>query len=75
MLLKFTQRYLSHSPTASEVKHLRTLTGSGFKHCIDALKESEGDVTKAIELLVVKGVASAEKRGGREASKGLVGFS
>jgi elongation factor Ts len=37
-----------------------------------ALQESGGDVDKAIEILRVKGQASAAKRGGRTAAEGVV---
>src|SRR5215212_12071647 len=37
-----------------------------------ALQESDGDVDKAIEILRVKGQASAAKRGGRHAAEGVV---
>jgi elongation factor Ts len=37
-----------------------------------ALQESGGDVDKAIEILRVKGQASAAKRGGRTAGEGVV---
>lgn len=37
-----------------------------------ALVESEGDVEKAIELLRKKGVATAAKKAGRDASEGLI---
>jgi elongation factor Ts len=40
--------------------------------CKQALQESEGDADKAIELLRVKGQASAAKRSGRSTSEGIV---
>jgi elongation factor Ts len=40
--------------------------------CKAALQESSGDLDKAVEILRVKGQASAAKRGGRAASEGLV---
>ncbi|MGH7634080.1 MAG: elongation factor Ts, partial [Gemmatimonadaceae bacterium] len=40
--------------------------------CKRALDEAEGSVDKAVQLLREKGVASAEKRAGRETSQGLV---
>ncbi len=58
--------------TAADVKALRDRTGAGMMDCKRALDESEGDVEKAIEILRVKGQASAQKRAGRAASEGIV---
>ncbi len=58
--------------SAQEVKQLRERTGAGMMDCKNALRESGGDVDKAIELLRVKGQARAAKRGERAASEGLV---
>jgi elongation factor Ts len=40
--------------------------------CKAALAEADGDMEKAIEILRVKGQASAAKRGGRAAGEGVV---
>ena len=40
-----------------KIKNLRQSTGAGFKDCSSALKESAGDIDKAIEILRIKGVA------------------
>ena len=40
--------------------------------CKNALKECDGHITKAIEYLRKKGIATAQKRGGRTASQGQV---
>lgn len=40
--------------------------------CKSALTETDGDIDKAVELLRKMGVASAEKRAGRETDEGLV---
>ena len=58
--------------TAKDVKALRDRTGAGMMACKAALQESGGDIEKAIEILRVKGQASAAKRGGRTASEGVV---
>ncbi len=58
--------------TAAMVKDLRERTGVGMMDCKAALKESSGDIEKAIELLRKKGIATAMKRGGRAASEGQV---
>jgi elongation factor Ts len=58
--------------TAADVKALRDRTGAGMMDCKAALEEAEGDVEKAIEILRVKGAASAAKRSGRGTSEGIV---
>ncbi|MCX5976475.1 MAG: translation elongation factor Ts [Coprothermobacterota bacterium] len=58
--------------TASMVNKLRQKTGAGMMDCKNALKESEGEMEKAIELLRTKGLASAAKKLGREAKSGQV---
>jgi elongation factor Ts len=60
------------SIAAKDVKALRDRTGAGMMDCKAALQEAEGDVDKAIEILRVKGQASAAKRAGREASEGTI---
>jgi elongation factor Ts len=58
--------------SAKDVKALRDRTGAGMMDCKAALGDAAGDVEKAIEILRVKGQAQAAKRGGREASEGVV---
>jgi elongation factor Ts len=58
--------------SASDVKALRERTGAGMMDCKAALQEAGGDLDKAIEILRVKGQASAAKRGERAASEGVV---
>jgi elongation factor Ts len=58
--------------SAQDVKNLRDRTGSGVMDAKAALQESAGDLDKAIEILRVKGQASAAKRGGRVATEGAV---
>jgi elongation factor Ts len=57
---------------AGDVKALRERTGAGMMDCKAALQEAGGDVDKAVDILRVKGQASAAKRGERTASEGLV---
>ena len=40
-----------------KVKKLREISGAGFKDCNLAIKESNGDIDKAIEILRVKGIS------------------
>jgi elongation factor Ts len=58
--------------TAKDVKALRDRTGAAMMDCKAALDEAGGDVEKAIEILRVKGQASAAKRSGRATSEGIV---
>jgi elongation factor Ts len=57
------------------VKKLRELTGAGFKDCNLAIKESSGDIDKAIEILRVKGISKASKKMSRDAKEGVVAVS
>jgi elongation factor Ts len=58
--------------TASLVKELREKTGVGMMDCKKALKESDGDIDLAVDYLRKKGIATAQKRGGRTTSEGQV---
>tara|TARA_B100000029_G_C17358373_1_gene881603 strand:+ start:91 stop:942 length:852 start_codon:yes stop_codon:yes gene_type:complete len=58
-----------------KVKQLRKSTGAGFKDCNSALKESQGDIDKAIEILRIKGVSKASKKMSRVANEGVVAVS
>ena len=57
------------------VKKLREATGAGFKDCNLAIKESGGDIDKAIEILRVKGISKASKKMSRDAKEGVVATS
>ncbi len=58
--------------TAKLVKDLRTQSGAGMMDCKKALTETDGDMTKAMEWLRQKGIASAGKKQSRVAAEGLV---
>jgi elongation factor Ts len=58
--------------SASEVKALRDRTGAAMMDAKAALEETDGDVEKAIEVLRIKGQASAAKRSGRATTEGIV---
>jgi elongation factor Ts len=60
------------SVTAADVKELRDRTGAAMMDCKAALTEAEGDADRAIEILRVKGQASAAKREGRGTGEGVV---
>ena len=58
-----------------KVKKLRQSTGAGFKDCNSALKEANGDLDKAVEILRVKGIAKATKKMSRDAREGVIVIS
>jgi len=58
-----------------KVKKLREATGAGFKDCNLALKESNGDLDKAVEILRIKGISKASKKMSRDAKEGVVAIS
>ena len=55
-----------------KIKKLRQSTGAGFKDCNAALKESDGDLNKAAEVLRIKGIAKASKKMSRDAKEGVI---
>jgi elongation factor Ts len=57
---------------AKMVGELRASTGAGLMDCKKALVESEGNFDTAVELLRKKGMATAAKKAGRDASEGLI---
>ncbi|MEX2456783.1 MAG: translation elongation factor Ts [Balneolaceae bacterium] len=60
------------SISAKDVKELRDKTGAGMMDCKKALKESDGDMDKAIEFLRKTGQKVSEKRADRDANQGLI---
>ena len=58
-----------------KVKKLREATGAGFKDCNLAIKESNGDLDKAVEILRVKGISKASKKMSRDAKEGVIAVS
>jgi len=58
-----------------KVKQLREVTGAGFKDCNLAVKESGGDLDKAIEILRIKGISKASKKMSRDAKEGVIATS
>lgn len=57
---------------AADVKALRERTGAAMMDCKSALAEAGGDAERALEILRVKGQASAAKRSGRSTGEGVV---
>jgi len=58
--------------TTELVKTLREKTGCGMMDCKAALKDSKGDLEKAIDSLRKKGLAAVARRAGRVAAEGVV---
>ena len=58
--------------SAEMVKQLREKTGAGIMDCKAALSECQGDISKAIDFLRKKGLATAAKRAGRAMTEGAV---
>lgn len=58
--------------TAKMVSDLRACTGAGLMDCKKALAEAQGNVDEAIEVLRKKGIATAAKKAGRNATQGVV---
>lgn len=54
------------------IKRLRDKTSAGVGDCKKALRESGGDVDKAIEILRKQGVSLASKKAGRQAKEGRI---
>lgn len=58
--------------TANMVKELRERTQAGMSDCKSALVEAEGDMEKAVEVILKKGLVKAAKTAGKVASEGEV---
>jgi elongation factor Ts len=58
--------------SAAIVKQLREQTGAGIMDCKEALSECGGDVSKAVDFLRKKGLATVAKRSGRATTEGIV---
>ncbi|PRQ03862.1 Elongation factor Ts [Enhygromyxa salina] len=58
--------------TAGMVKELRERTQAGMLDCKKALKETDGDMDKAVAFLRKKGLSKAAKKAGRAATEGAV---
>jgi elongation factor Ts len=55
-----------------QVKELRDRTAAGLNDCKAALVEADGDMEKAVEVILKKGLAKSAKRAGAVASEGVV---
>lgn len=54
------------------LSQLRSLTNAGMKDCSDALKETSGDINKAVDWIKVKGKAIADSRSSKQSSEGII---
>jgi elongation factor Ts len=63
---------VSTQVSAKQVKELRDRTQAGVMDAKAALSEADGDMDRAVEILRVKGQASAAKRAGRGTAEGVV---
>ena len=55
-----------------KVKELRDKTNAGVMNCKTALKEADGDIEKAIDILRKKGVSLASKKSSRVTKEGAI---
>ncbi len=60
--------------TAQMVKELRDRTGAGMMDCKKALKECNGDIDSAIDMMRKAGQAKADKKSSRVAAEGVIDF-
>ncbi|MBN1188701.1 MAG: elongation factor Ts [Dehalococcoidales bacterium] len=58
--------------TTDQIKKLREESGAGIMDCRNALKETEGDKAKALEILQKQGLSKAQKKAERTTKQGLV---
>ena len=56
----------------AQIKQLRDKTGAGIMDSKRALEDADGDMDNAVVVLMEKGLASAAKRAGRDASEGVI---
>ena len=58
--------------SAAMVMKLRKMSGQGMMDCKKALQETNGDLDEAMALLRKKGLATFEKRAGRDTTEGKI---
>jgi elongation factor Ts len=58
--------------SAAMVKELRERTGAGMSDCKNALVEAEGEMEKAVTVILKKGIVKAAARAGRVATEGEI---
>src|SRR5262245_18138562 len=57
---------------AQAIKELRERTQAGMSDCKGALEEAAGDMEKAVEIILKKGLAKSAKKAGATATEGEV---
>ena len=57
---------------ASAVKELRQMSGAGIMECKQALKDAQGDINQAADILRKSGIAKQLKRADRDAGEGIL---
>src|SRR5262252_5768906 len=57
---------------AQAIKELRERTQAGMSDCKNALEEAGGEMEKAVEVILKKGIVKAAARAGRVATEGEV---
>lgn len=58
--------------TPAMIKELRERTSAGMSDCKNALVEADGDLDKAVEIILKKGIVKAASRAGKVATEGEV---
>lgn len=58
--------------TPAMIKELRERTSAGMSDCKNALVEAEGDLDKAVEIILKKGIVKAASRAAKVAAEGEV---
>jgi len=58
--------------SAADVMKLRKMSSQGMMDCKKALTETNGNIDQAMEILRKKGLATLEKRAGRDTTEGIV---
>src|SRR5262245_12546747 len=58
--------------TPAMIKELRERTSAGMSDCKNALVEADGDLEKAVEVILKKGIVKAASRAGKVAAEGEV---
>jgi len=58
-----------------KIKELRDKTGAGMVECSNALKEANGDIELAVEILRKKGGAKAAKKADRMTTEGVIAIA
>jgi elongation factor Ts len=71
-LIRFLTKEVTLQFSTDAIKSLRERTGAGVIDCKNALVEASGDVEKANQILVERGIALARKKADRVAQQGLI---